>query len=124
MDRLRRVGRWACVIVLAAAFVLIGGSKLRAPSAARWSERFVHWGLPARASYAVGVLEVVGGLGLLIPRSRRAAAATLLAVMIGALLTHLVNGEVPRVVPPLVLGGVALVVYRSETRTYSPSRDG
>ena len=112
MGRLRRVALWACVIVLAAAFVLVGASKLRGPSAARWSERFAHWGFPTAAPYVVGALEVLGGLGLLIPRSRRAAAATLIFLMTGALLTHLLNGEAMRVIPPLVLGGLAFVVYR------------
>src|SRR5262249_23013650 len=112
MGKVRLVGTWTCVIVLAAAFVLVGTSKLRGPSAARWRERFAHWGFPAHAPYVVGVLEVLGGLGLLTPKSRRAAAATLMVLMIGALLTHVVNGEPLRVVPPLVLAGLALVVYR------------
>jgi len=112
MVTLRRAALWACVIVLAAAFVMVGASKLTGASAVRWGERFAHWGLPARGAFVVGVLEVVGGIGLLIARSRRAAAATLVVLMIGALATHLVNGEPFRGVPPLVLGGLAIVVYR------------
>src|SRR5262245_39960316 len=98
MASLRRAALWACVIVLAAAFIAVGASKLTGPSAARWNERFLRWGFPAGAPLVVGVLEVLCGLGLLIARSRRAAAATLAVLMIGALSTHLVHGEPARVV--------------------------
>ena len=111
MIRLPRAAMWACATFLAVAFVLVGVSKLEGPAAIRWNERFVHWGYPAGARYAVGILEVLGGLGLLITKSRRAAAATLIALMIGALFTHLVNAEFLRLVPPLVLGGLAFLVY-------------
>jgi putative oxidoreductase len=127
MDRLRRFAAWTCLIVLASAFLLVGASKLMGRSAARWNERFTHWGFPARASYVVGLLEVFGGLGLLIPRSRRPAAAVLTAVMLAALCTHLVNGEVPRIVSPIVLGGLAVAVYRwrgSGPAVVPPPRDG
>ena len=111
MIRLPRVAMWACAIFLAAVFVLVGISKLEGPSAMRWNERFVHWGYPASVRYVVGIVEILGGLGLLIAKSRRAAAATLIGLMIGALLTHLVSAESLRVIPPLVLGGLAFLVY-------------
>ena len=107
---------WACAIFLAVAFVFAGFLKLEGPSAIRWSERFVHWGYPAHFHYVVGVLEILGGLGVLIPKWRRAAAATLVALMIGALGTHVVHAEFPRVVPPLVLGGLAFLMYSARPR--------
>jgi putative oxidoreductase len=111
---------WACAIFLAAAFVFAGFLKLEGPSAIRWSERFVHWGYPANAHYVVGVLEILGGLGVLIPKWRRAAAASLVALMIGALGTHAVNAEFPRLIPPLVLGGLAFLMYSARPR---PARE-
>ena len=116
MITLPRAAVWACAIFLAVAFVVVGISKLEGPSAMRWTERFVHWGYPANARFVVGVLEILGGLGVLIPRWRRAAAATLVAVMIGALGTHAVNAEFPRLVPPLVLGGLAFLMYSARPR--------
>jgi uncharacterized membrane protein YphA (DoxX/SURF4 family) len=59
------------------------------------------------------VLEVVGGVGVLISRWRRAAAAILVALMIGALCTHAVHAEFPRVIPPLVLGLLAFLLCSS-----------
>jgi uncharacterized membrane protein YphA (DoxX/SURF4 family) len=101
------------------AFVFVGISKLQGRSAVGWAERFAHWGYPANASYVVGVFEILGGIGLLIPRWRRAAAAILVALMIGALCTHAVQGEFPRLIPPLVLGGLAFLLYASRPRSYS-----
>ena len=121
MIRLPRAGVWACAIFLAVAFVMVGISKLEGPSAMRWAERFVHWGYPARAQYVVGLLEILGGLGVLIPMWRRAAAATLVVLMIGALGTHTVSAEFPRLIPPLVLGGLAFLLSASRPRP-APSR--
>jgi hypothetical protein len=47
----------------------------------------------------------------LIAKARRAAAATLVALMIGAIFTHLVTAEPMRLLPPLILGGLGLLVY-------------
>ena len=116
MIRLPRAAVWACAIFLAIAFVVVGLSKLGGASAIRWTERFAQWGYPANAQYLIGVFEIVAGLGVLIPRWRRASAAILVALMIGALCTHAFQGEFPRVIPPLVLGGLAFLLYSSRPR--------
>lgn len=116
MIRLPRAAVWACAILLAVAFVFVGISKLEGPSAVRWAERFAHWGYPANAQYVIGVIEILGGLGALIPRWRRAAAAILVALMIGALYTHVVQAEFPRLIPPFVLGGLAFLLCSSRLR--------
>ena len=104
---------WTVAIILAAVFVSVGILKLEGSSAIRWSERFVHWGYPAGSHYVAGALEVLAGLGVLIPKGRRAAAAILVGLMVGALFTHLVHAELPRVVAPLALGLLALLVATS-----------
>ncbi len=116
MVRLRSAAVWAGAIFLAVVFVAVGLSKLGGASAIRWSERFGHWGYPAHTAYVVGVLEILGGVGVLIPRWRRAASLILGVLMTGALGTHLVHAEFPRVIPPLVLGGVAFLMYSSQRR--------
>ena len=116
MITLPRAAVWACAIFLAVAFVFVGILKLEGPSAMRWTERFVNWGYPANTQYVIGVLEILGGVGVLIPKWRRAAAATLIALMIGALATHAVQAEFPRLIPPLVLGGLAFLMYSARPR--------
>ena len=112
-----RVLVWTCAIFLAMAFIAVGVSKLGGVSAIRWSGRFTGWGYPAGASTAVGILEILGGVGVLLPRWRRSAAVILVALMIGAAATHVLNAEPARVVPPLVLGGLALLLYYASTRS-------
>src|SRR6266853_4942545 len=102
---------WTLAVVLAVVFVSVGILKLHGPSALRWSERFVHWGYPAGSRSVVGAFEILAGLGVLIPKGRRAAAGILVGLMIGALGTHLVHAEFLRLMAPLVLGGLAFLVY-------------
>ena len=116
MITLPRAAVWACAIFLAVAFVFVGILKLEGPSAIRWTERFVRWGYPANTQYVIGVLEILGGLGVLIPKWRRAAAATLVVLMIGALGTHAAHAEFQRLIPPLVLGGLASLMYSVRAR--------
>ena len=114
--RLPRAAVWACAIFLALVFLVVGMSKLEGVSAARWTERLAQWGYPANAQYLIGVFEIIGGLGVLIPKWRRAAAATLAVLMIGALGTHVVHAEFRRLIPPLVLGGLAFLMYSAHPR--------
>ena len=108
---------WALAILLAIVFVRAGISKLGGPSASGWALRLAHWGYPPYARYVIGVLEVLGGIGVLIPRWTREAAGILVALMVGALCTHVVRGEFPRLIPPLILGGLAFLLYSSRPRT-------
>jgi uncharacterized membrane protein YphA (DoxX/SURF4 family) len=113
MIRLPNLVSRAGHILLVVAFVAAGLSKLAGASAIRWGDRFEQWGYPANAHYVVGVLEVLGGLGVLLPRWRRHALLALAALMVGALLTHLAAAEYSRAVPPFVLGVLALVMRRA-----------
>ena len=115
-----RVLIWTCAIVLALAFVFAGVTKLEGASAIRWTDRFVRWGYPAGMTTVVGILEILGGLCVLVPRWRRHAAMLLAALMLGALGTHLLHAEFSRVLPPLVLGGLALLVVGSSHHAQPP----
>jgi putative oxidoreductase len=92
-------------------FVLVGLSKLAGPSGVAWAVRLSHWGYPTGSRYAIGGVEILAGLGLLVPSLRRLAAVTLMVVMVGALLTHLIHGEFVRLLPPLIFWGLAYGLY-------------
>ena len=108
---LRLVAVWTQAIIIGLFFVLVGFSKLAGASGTAWAVRLSHWGFPAASRYAIGGIEILAGLGLLVPPLRRSAAITLMVVMAGALLTHLLHGEFVRILPPLILGGFSFGLY-------------
>ena len=113
MRRLPPTIAWSLSIILAVLFVAVGFSKLEGASATRWSSRFLNWGFPVGSQYVVGAVEIISGLALLLPRSRKPAAGSLTLVMAGALCTHLIHGELPRVIAPLILGIIAFLLFFS-----------
>lgn len=105
--KLKMVPVWIVQIVLALAFLKAGSSKL-APGSA-WAEMFRRWGYPRHFYVAIGVIEVAGAVGLLIPRAAGVAASALIVVMAGALFTHLRHGERQAIVAGVFLALLALV---------------
>ena len=116
VTKLRQTVLWIFSILLGLIFVAVGLSKLEGSSAARWAEKFLHWGYPAGSQYVVGAIEVIGGIAMMIPRWRKIAAWIAMVTMAGALYTHAHNGEFPRIIPPLVLGSLALLVFSLHSR--------
>mgnify|MGYP001618369512 CR=1 FL=1 len=101
---------WTLTALLAAFFLVAGGSKLA--SSASSSANFARWGYPGWFMYVVGVVEAGGAIALLIPRVAGFAALLLCGTMVGAALTHLIHGEMTAAPVPLVLLAlVALVGY-------------
>lgn len=90
---------WVLTILLGLAFIMAGSTKLSGQ--AEMVQSFENWALPAVAMYLIGAAEVLGAIALFIPGLRFLAILGLMALMIGAIVTHLVNGE--QFVPPLVL---------------------
>ncbi len=115
MRKLSPTVNWSISIILALLFVAAGFSKLWGPSATRWGARFLNWGYPVGSQYVVGAVEIISALALLLPRSRKPAAGSLTLVMAGALCTHLIHGELPRVIAPLILGALAFLLFFSTT---------
>jgi uncharacterized membrane protein YphA (DoxX/SURF4 family) len=58
-----------------------------------YSERFVDWGYPGWFRFLVGAGEIVGGLLLISRRGRFAGASLLVAILVGAVLTHIANQD-------------------------------
>lgn len=74
-------------------------------------EHFATWGIPIWMMHVIGGSELAGAIGLLIPRTRPAAAFALFLLMIGGLLTHLTHGEYVFAVMPIAYGaGLSLLV--------------
>ena len=57
-----------------------------------WAPAFKKWGYPTWFMMLVGVIEVAGGLLLLLPKVRHFGAALLIMIMLGALVTRSIFG--------------------------------
>ena len=102
----RLIALWTLSGLVALAFVFAGSGKLAGNAA--MIELFNKVGIGQWFRYLTGLLEVSGGIGLLIPRYAFYAAILLDIVMIGAIITDVaVVGDSP--VPAaslLVLSGI------------------
>jgi uncharacterized membrane protein YphA (DoxX/SURF4 family) len=107
--------------VLAVEFVVGGLIKLTAQS---MGERFVDWGYPSWLRLVVGVGELVGGALLLSPRRRFVGAALLVVILVGATLTHVVNGDPlsESLSAPLHLVPAATVAWATRPDRYGTAR--
>jgi len=107
----RNIIAWILQALLAAAFIMSGFTKLK--DLGKTVEMFGSMGLPAVVTYLVAGGELLGGIGLLIPRTVRPAALGLIIIMIGAVVIHAtkIPGFIPKGLPALVLLILLVVVY-------------
>ncbi|MBD2769464.1 DoxX family protein [Hymenobacter sp. BT664] len=106
----RNIIAWILQALLAAAFIMSGFSKLsHGPDTVKM---FSNLGFPGWFAYFIGGAELLGGIGLLIPRTVRPAALGLIVIMIGAAVLHAtkIPGGLAKGVPALVLLGLLAVV--------------
>ena len=81
---------WIIAAVIAYDFLVQGWRKFD-PNG-WWAPAFKKWGYPTWFMVSIGVLEVAGGLLLLIPKVRHLGAAILIVIMLGALVTRSIHG--------------------------------
>ena len=72
---------------------------------------FAHWAYPAWFATLIGVLELTGAVGLLIPRTTRYAVLGLTVIMSGAAYTHLANHEGIQVLRPVIFLAVLWAIW-------------
>ncbi len=106
----KNVAIWVLKILLAATFLMVGIQKLRGGAA--WVDLFAMAGYPEWFRMVVGVIEIIGGVGLLIPAFAAYAAIALAVVMFGATFTQLVSGGGWAALASLVLLVALIIVAR------------
>ncbi len=111
------IGLWVVQALAAFAFLGAGATKLTTPIADLATKMSFVPHFPAIAVRAIGLAEVLGALGLVLPSALRIApkltplaAAGLVALMLGAAGTHVAVGDAPGMVPSLVLGGLSAFI--------------
>ena len=108
LSRGQTVTSWVLQALLALLFALTSLGKIT--SAPAVVEMFREWGFPDNFQLLIGVFELAGAIGLLIPRTAGYAALGLIGVMIGAAGTHLTAGEGLQILRPVVFLAPLIVI--------------
>jgi uncharacterized membrane protein len=119
---------WVVQVLLAAVFLLVGYTHAAAPIAVAIQRAPWVASLPVALVRFIGVAEIAGALGLLLPAATRvrpmltpAAALGLATMMALAIPFHLMRGEAGPVVLNLGLGSLAVLVALGRAR-WAPIR--
>ena len=94
-------------VLVALAFTASAATKLTGVA----TPMFTHWGYPAWFATLIGILELTGAVGLLIPRITRYAILGLTVIMFGAAYTHLANHEGIQVLRPVIFLAVLWAIW-------------
>lgn len=92
---------YAVMALLTLGFLMSGGTKLAGQQ--MHVEGFIRWGYPIWFMYLTGLIEVVAAALLWPQRTRLIGALLLVGTMLGAIATHVVNGEAAAAGAPAVL---------------------
>lgn len=103
------IALWVLQVLLALMFAVASGAPKLFGEATAVS-MFQQIGLGSWFRYLVGVLELAGGIGLLIPRLAGLAALGLLGVMVGAVITTFAVLDTTYWYTPVILGVLLAVV--------------
>jgi len=106
----RNIIAWVLQVLLGLAFIVSGFKKFADLEGT--VGMFSGLGLPGALAYVIAGGELLGGIGLLIPRFTRLAAAGLLIIMAGAIIMHAtkIPGGLANGVPAIVLFVLLLVL--------------
>lgn len=117
------IGLWVAQGLLAVAFLMSGGMKLFAPIEELQAQMPWVAGALGSAVRFIGLAEVLGAIGLVLPAATRIlpkltplAASGLLVVMGLAAATHASRGEYPMILANVALGGLAAFVVWGRSR--------
>ncbi len=100
----RNIVAWILQVLAALAFIGSGANKFA--HLADTIKGFSGMGFPSWFAYLIAGAEILGGIGLLVPRFTRLAAVCLMPIMIGAAYLHstkIPGGLLPHGIPSLVL---------------------
>jgi putative oxidoreductase len=106
--RIINLALWLAALFTAALFIVTGAAKLNG----MMTDQFSVWGYGASFALAIGMLEFIGAIGLLIPRTAGWAALGLSVVMLGAIGTHVAHGDyIAALVPVALLGLLGFILW-------------
>lgn len=89
-NKIRHISAWALAVVAALLFISAGYPKIL-PNEAMIT-RFENWEYSSWFASVIGIIELTGGVAILLPRMAFYSAILLSLEMIGAIYTHLSTG--------------------------------
>ncbi len=108
-DKTKNIIGWIAQVLMIAGFAFFALGKLTGnPEVVANFER---WGYPDGFVYLIGVVEAIGALLLIVPRTAGYGALLLIGTMVGAVGTHLMNGEAAYIGMPLIFTLILAVVF-------------
>lgn len=117
----RRRGRgatvtlWVLQVLAAAIFVFASAPKLLATPQAVEGFEAIGFGVPGM--YVIGVLELLGAIGLLIPRLCGLAATAFIGLMVGAVVVTVLTGPALLALPAVTLVLVSGIAWARRDNT-------
>jgi putative oxidoreductase len=90
MAVVKTIALWLLQILLTVPMVGSGLQKFTSPA---WPRMFRVWGYPDHFYLVIGAIELIAGLGLLVPKTATPSALILMVVMVGAAITQMLNGR-------------------------------
>jgi putative oxidoreductase len=103
------IALWVVQVLLAAMFLMAGGSKLAGAANMVAMYDTIGWGQWFR--YVTGIIEVTAGITLLIPAVAVFGALLILPTMVGAIIASLVVLHASPAIPGVLLIGAAIVLW-------------
>lgn len=115
---------WTLCILMAVLFIPSGFPKI-VPEEAMLN-RFARWGYPGWFATVIGIVELLGGILILIPRTTLYAAGALMVVMLGAVYTHIssgIGGPSFALIAFLVLGITAFLRWKLDSDAFKENEN-
>lgn len=103
---------WILIALMTVQFVAAGIGKLTGA----WESMFTEWGYSILFMYLIGVLEIVSVIILYISKLRKWAIITLLIIMLGAAITHILNLEYSRIIHNVILIVILSLIFYLDKR--------
>lgn len=114
-NKIKLITSWILQVLLGLQFIIAGQAKFTTPGV--WEAQFTRWGYPDNFYMVIGILEIIGGILMFVPRLVTKASIGLGVIMIGATGTHIIHqewdGTTVTVIIILVL--IAVFLLRKDT---------
>ncbi len=97
--------------ILGAVHLVFGGTKLMG-QASLTTEFTEIWNFPLWFMYFVGIAQVLGGIGLFTRQLRMPASLAMALIMIGAIVTTIISGQILNVIICSIVLVLCMIVFK------------